>query len=388
MRQTLKTASVFLPFYLLAFIFTLHVAVPSYINSTYLAGKVGEVGVGLLFAGASLTTLIAFFFIGTLLKKRGDYDLTLTLLALDFVATLGLAALRAPWALAAALAVNFVTISLIHFDLDVLLESLSKTRITGTLRGNYLTVANVSWVISPFLVGFVLKNNDYWRVYATALVFLAAAFVIFRKFFRNFADPEYRTLPFRATLRSILRRRNIRLIFGAGFILQFFYACMVIYTPLYLHNHIGFDWQTLGIIFSIALLPFLLLEGPLGRIADRWLGEKEFLAAGFVFTAVSTAFIALPRTPDFALWVILLFATRVGASMIEIMSETYFFKRIGAGDAHIVALYRSTRPVAYIAAPIAASLFLAFLPFPYLFVALGIVILSGLAFTIPLKDTK
>jgi len=388
MEKILKSAGTFAPFYLLAFIFTLHVASPAYINSTFLAGKIGEGSVGLLYAGASLITLIAFFFIGSLLKKRGDYDLTLTLLALDFVATIGLVALKNPFAIVAAFAINFIAISIIAFDFDLILESFSKNNKTGTTRGNYLTVVNVAWIISPFLAGFALKNSDYWRIYLISLVFLLAAFVIFKKFFKNFADPEYKNLPFWSTLRTIMRRKNIRLIFCAGFILQFFFAGMVIYTPLYLHDYIGFDWQTIGIMFSIMLLPFVLLEGPLGRIADKWLGEKEFLAAGFVISAISTAMISFVNAPLFLLWTALLFTTRVGASMIEVMTETYFFKKINAGDADIVAFYRAVRPAAYVIAPALVSLFLIYLPMQYLFLGIGIITLSGLAFTIPLKDTK
>lgn len=388
MQNALKKAGAFLPFYLLTFLFTLHAATPAYVNSTFLAGKIGEEMVGFVYAGASAVTLIAFFFIGSLLKRRGDYDLTLTLMAFDFVATIGLAALRTPWAIVAAFALNFLTISLISFDFDLLLESFSKNSRTGTLRGNYLTVGNLAWIISPFITGLALKNGDYWRIYLISLAFLIVGFTVFRKFFKNFSDPDYTSLPLIATMRSLLRRPNICLIFGAGFILQFFYVLMVIYTPLYLHNHIGFSWQDLGIMFSIMLVPFVLLEGPLGRIADRWLGEKEFLAAGFVVTAVSTMLIAFVSAPSFALWTGLLFMTRVGASMVEVMTETYFFKKINAGDAHIVAFYRALRPGAYVVAPALASLALSAISLPNLFLALAVVVLAGLAFTIPLKDTK
>jgi hypothetical protein len=74
--------------------------------------------------------------------------------------------------------------------------------------------------------------------------------------------------------------------------------------------------------------------------------------------------------------------------MIEVMSETYFFKKINAGDADLVAFYRAVRPAAYVIAPAFCSLFLLEFPMQYLFLALGIITLGGLAFTIPLKDTK
>ena len=388
MQNVLRRVGAFLPFYLLVFVFTLHVAAPAYINSTFLSGKIGEGAVGIVYAVASAVTLACFFFISSLLKKRGDYDLTLTLMALDFIATIGLTALKHPYAVVAAFAVNFVTISLISFDFDLLLESFSKNARTGTVRGNYLTVANIAWLVSPFIAGLALKNGDYWRIYLMGLAFLLAAFIIFRKFFRGFKDPAYNALPFFATARAIFRKRNIWLIFGAAFVLHFFYALMVIYMPLYLHEYIGFAWQEIGIMFSIMLLPFVLLEGPLGRIADRWLGEKEFLAAGFVITAAATALVGFLSTSSFALWTSVLLATRVGASMIEIMSETYFFKKIGAGDAAIVAFYRAVRPFAYIVAPLFASFFLAAFALGDLFFALAAITLAGLAFTIPLKDTK
>ena len=174
-----------------------------------------------------------------------------------------------------------------------------------------------------------------------------------------------------------------------GFLLQFFYSWMVIYTPIYLYTHIGFSWQEIGIIFSIMLLPFVLTEAPLGKLADRKWGEKEVMSVGFIVMALATGLIAFVETKNLALWAILLFITRIGAAMVEIMSETYFFKKVHSSKADVIGFFRTMRPFAYIISPILATvLFAFFLPIKYIFLVLAIIMFLGLYSSLELKDTK
>ena len=74
--------------------------------------------------------------------------------------------------------------------------------------------------------------------------------------------------------------------------------------------------------------------------------------------------------------------------MVEIMTETYFFKKIRAGDAQVVGLMRALRPAAGAAAPVAATALLYVLPIQYMFVALGALMLIGIPVSLALKDTR
>ena len=162
---------------------------------------------------------------------------------------------------------------------------------------------------------------------------------------------------------------------------------MVVYTPIYLHSHVGFGWNKIGIIFTVMLLPFALLESPLGRLADEKYGEKEILSAGFVIIAVATAALAFVGGPNFYLWMLGLFATRVGASMIEVMNETYFFKKNSDRDPSIIGLFRMTKPFAYIIAPLFATVLFFFADYRLSFLVLGMIMLLGLRYSLTLKDT-
>jgi len=127
---------------------------------------------------------------------------------------------------------------------------------------------------------------------------------------------------------------------------------MVVYTPLYLTKYVGFSWAEIGVIFTIMLLPFVIFEIPVGRLADKKYGEKEFLTVGFIIMGIFTMAIGFVTVKNFWLWAAILFATRIGASFVEITCDTYFFKKVDQGKTDVIGFYRLTRPLSYVAAPV------------------------------------
>jgi len=172
------------------------------------------------------------------------------------------------------------------------------------------------------------------------------------------------------------------------FFLSFFYAWMTIYTPIYLYRSMGFDWKIIGVIFTIMLTPFVLFELPLGKLADKKLGEKEILNCGIIIISISTMVLSFLTSHAFWIWGLVLFATRVGASAVEIASESYFFKHINAQDSEIISIFRIISPLAYSVAPLMASLALIIIDIRFLFLTLGIFMLLGLKYSLTLKDTR
>jgi fucose permease len=162
---------------------------------------------------------------------------------------------------------------------------------------------------------------------------------------------------------------------------------MVIYLPLLLHNKIGFEWREIGLILIIMILPFLIFEYPVGRMIDNKTGEKEFLFIGFIIMAAASFTIPFIGQKIFWLWAMLLFISRIGASLVEISAESYFFKKVNDRHSSIISLFRMTQPLAYIAAPLIAIPALLFTTIPNLFAILGIVCLAGLLF-LPKIDTR
>jgi MFS family permease len=104
---------------------------------------------------------------------------------------------------------------------------------------------------------------------------------------------------------------------------------------------------------------------------------------------MSASTIALYALPYFTLplLALILFITRLGASCVEVMTETYFFKKVSPSETGIISIFRNTYPISYIIAPIIGSGIIALGSTKHLFLVLGIICLAGIFFIVPIRDT-
>lgn len=381
--------------YLLIFLFTLHFTPATYMESSFLESLVGSNKVGLIFAVASVMTIISLAIVRKAIKKVGNYRTFLQALIVEFV-SLSILSLclfveyNTFWisVFIIAFMTGFVARSIAFFNFDIFTEHLSNDNEAGSVRGTFLTSLNFAFVIGPLLSGMIVtSNNEIGKVFALGVLLLVPVIHITMKYFKSYRDIEYKDYEFFGTLFYILRTADLRRIFVCNFLLFLFYSWMIIYTPIYLHDTIGFNLGEVSIIIGIGLIPFLLLQLYLGKIADTKYGEKEILTAGLIITGIATMIMTFFSMKIFIVWAGILFLTRIGASMIESMVETYLFKKVNDKNLDIISLYRATRPTAYIIGPLLASILLVFLEIKFLFLILGIIMVFGTLFSLKIKDT-
>ena len=150
----------------------------------------------------------------------------------------------------------------------------------------------------------------------------------------------------------------------------------------------GLGWDKIGIIFSVMLVPFVILDFPLGKLSDK-IGEKKMLIMGFSVVVLSVLAIPFVKESVIWIWALMLFLTRVGAATIEIMNESYFFKEINEENADEISFFRNAPSISYIIAPLIAFPILFLIPsFEYLFFILAMILLIGLLISLRLKDVK
>jgi hypothetical protein len=104
--------------------------------------------------------------------------------------------------------------------------------------------------------------------------------------------------------------------------------------------------------------------------------------------AISTAWIAFVTVPSVVVWSVIMFITRVGASLVEVTTESYFFKQTRSSDAQIISFFRITRPLAYTIGATIASLALLYLPFNLLFIVIAFLMIPAMLVTLNITDTK
>lgn len=358
------------PIFFAAFLFSVHLALLTYLNSTMLEQ----------FGDATLTSVIytlaaALSFL--LLVGVPHMIRVLGLARTAFITLLASAAFLAMISIGgggylgmgyfiAYFALNAVVVYL--FDLFV--EHYSSTNSVGRTRGLYLMIQNLGWVIAPFASGLLITTYSIQMVYTIAAILVVGVLYIIGTSQRDFVDREYTHTSIRTAFLMLRDRPELRRAMSINLILQLFYAWMVVYSPIYLSN-LGFDWKTIGLILSIMLIPFVIFQYPAGRLTDR-IGEPRLIRAGFVIAGIATVVFGLLHEQSWWVYAAILFATRTGASIIEVATDSFFFRHITDGDAQVVGLYRTMLPMAYIIGPIAGAGVLVFASMKALFVILGV----------------
>jgi len=377
-------SAVYLGSLLLAF----HWYIILYINSSFLTSFVSESKVGLIYTIGSFLNLLFLLFIPKILKRTGNYRFIVFAITAEALSILGLALVDNIYLAIPLFILHQAVVPLILFSLDVFLEKYSPDEnTTGGSRGIFLTLGSFALVISPLIASLVLTNGDYWKVYLLSALFLIPLLRL-SSVWKNESTDLITNTSILQTFRNLRRNKDLYLIWKSSFVLQVFYAFMVVYLPIYLHEYIGFDWTEIGGILTIMLLPFLLFEIPVGRLADKKFGEKEILSVGFIIGGVATIFLSTLQAPIFWVWALVLFTTRIGASFVEITTESYFFKHVKTSDADLISFFRVARPISFIVAPLITSILLPFLTYSSLFAILGIIMICGVVYSLRITDTR
>lgn len=373
---------------------SLHYFLILYIHSSFLGTYVSDSHLSGLFVAGSILNLILFFNIPRILARVGNYTFTLWAIIFEAIAIAGMVTGTSAWTIGASFILHQAVISMILFGLDIFLEgTVRDEKHTGTVRGVYLTLSNLTLVFSPLLTGILMAGTDFKKVYLVSLILLAPLFILVQTYLKRAAYHYKNGTQIIRTYMQARKNKDVRGVLYGHFMLQFFYAWMVIYMPIYLHNNIGFDWKEIGVIFTVMLLPFLLFELPIGRLADRKYGEKEIMLSGFVIMALSTFFIPFVTSANPFIWAGMLFLTRVGASFVEITSESYFFKHVDEKNPGLISLFRMARPFAYITVPIIVTGSVTIFNlnnglYAYIFPILSVFMFFGIKYAASIKDTK
>ena len=402
----LSAKSAFIVLSVLAFFFSAQVSLTIYIDSSFLKDAIEhtpsmmqmkawedpESLVGTIYTLASLVTLFALLYAPQILRRVGNYRWTLSVIILYTILLFGLALFNSAWLIIPIFVVTAAMTSVLYFNMDVFLERYSKDSETGAIRGLFLMIGSIAWLLPPLLAGRIIDSVGFSVVYLVGAVLILPTIVIMMRYFSDFQDLTYDDAPLFMTRAQSKAHPDISNILMTNFFMHFFYAWMIIYTPLYLHNHVGFSYQQIGLMLTCALSAFVIFPYPAGRVADKYIGEKELLIVGFIFMAATSAI--LPHLAEaavgFFVWVIVLFFGRMGASVVETMTESYFFKKIDGHNAGLIGYFRRSRPLAFIAAPILASLLLQFnvVAIDGLFTILAVIMLLAIYFPLSLVDTK
>lgn len=358
-----------------------------YIISSYFAALSGEGLVGGFYLVVYIVVLLGLMYLQPLLHRFGSVRLLLFFYSVLIICSVYLSLVGLYWVGAAVLLLFLISSNLIGPVTDIILEDFSSDQLSGRIRGLYLTILNAGLLLAPFVSTWVLSQYGYSGVFSVITAGYALVLVVAMVGLRSHRVYSHQRIRFIDTLRKVIQRPNLLAIYAISWILEFFYVVMIVYSPLLLLSY-GYTWTDIGFIFTIMLIPFVLIQYPLGLMADKRFGEKELLFACLVLMAITSLLVAWAGRETVLFWSILLFTTRIGAAGIEVLRDSYFYKQITSADADIVAFFRTSRPTANIFAALIGVFFLAIFPSAGLFLLVGALATAGCFIVFLLRDSQ
>ncbi len=366
------------------FFLSLSAMLVSYTLISYLSRFIPVTSIGLAIAAGGVLSLILFLYFPRLVAQFGSQKLVLFLVLIEML-ILFAAAETINTLVSAFCVILIISMQpLLMYELDLLLEAtIGAGNEAGRARTFFLTGGNFGALAAPLLIGSLLaKSDNYASVFLMAAGVLVPFIVLFVVRLLPKGDAPDRS-HVRQTLEYLWHNHDLAAVTFGHLILYLFYIWAPLYVPVYLRVVLGIPWSTLGWIFSIMLVPYILVEYPAGWIADRILGDKKMMLIGFLLAGAALATVGLLTSQSSPLSILLvLIATRIGSALIESMTEGHFFRRVSEKDIVSVSVFRGVSPLANILGPLMAGIILFFGSYQLLFLLTGGFIIVAGAFSV------
>jgi MFS family permease len=353
-------------------------AVVVYVLSTFFEKSSGVVNVGIFYTMAYLLVLLIFLNLHKTVSRLGKsnvffFTIFVKILAIGLLIFSGTEKISLLWG------IIYLTAAAVEWTmLDVILESFSQDHVSGRIRGLHLTVFNAGFLFGPFLSAKILERYDFYGIFTLAFILTSIIFVIALLGLRKVNHQFNQKLSVSNLIKKVWQRKNIVRIYWISFVLEAFFALMVIYVPIYLIDVMQFSWGDIGKVFTVMLIPFVILQYPMGILADKKFGEKEFLLFSIILMGLATLAVYFIYSQSLWVWAMILFMTRIGAALIEVLRDSYFYKQISGYDVDIINFFRTAMPIGYIFSTAISALILIFLPIKFAFILVAIIVFSAL----------
>jgi hypothetical protein len=259
------------------------------------------------------------------------------------------------YAFTALFLIHHIITPFIMFNLDALFEAYTNIKERGRSRGIYLTVWNIPFVITPLIMSTL-------SVYKLPIVYLASSILLIPFLyiiFYHIKNPSQLNIALKnnsqnlyTMLKNFFQDKLDRRAFITQSTLHLYYGSIAIMLPIYLYGTFGFDWDKIGLILAAMTAPFVLIQIPFGNMEDKKHNEKTLFKIG-VFIAVFFAAMILFIKPDmdtnvtFLLFALFLFLGHSGCSLIEISTESMFYKHVTERDHTALLMFRMARILPY-----------------------------------------
>ena len=251
-----------------------------------------------------------------------------------------------------------LAITLVGVLIPLFMADFSKNIGMARLNARYHLWLNVGALFAPMIAVTIANHFGNRAAFFASAIIYAFGWMFF-KYFR-IVQPDKR--PPRVNPRKTLRTlyKNTLAFFATpgmtrAYIVNFGYyslrAMRYLYVPIVVVEN-GFSKDTLGMVLTLGIVPYLILSEPMGRLVKRF-GARFWLTLGFVsfaaFSVGATVMTGWPLLAIFVLWQI------SGACMESVHDLLFFDAAKKSQQTRFYGIFRTSVNLPNVLAPMAAA---------------------------------
>lgn len=234
---------------------------------------------------------------------------------------------------------------------------------TGMARLNsrYHLWVNVGALLAPMLAVMVATRFGNRSAFFLAAAIYMAAWLYFKYLRLGQEDKKIKPVNPRRTVRSLIRNAvaffktpGMTRAYAVNFGFYSLRAMRYLYVPIVVIEN-GFSKDTLGLVLTLGIIPYLLLSDVMGRLVRRF-GKKIWLVLGFgsfaAFSAWATVATGFPVLAIFVLW-------QISGAFMEPVHDLLFFDNTPKNlQARFYGVFRTSVNFPNVIAPVIGAAFI------------------------------
>lgn len=368
--------------YISYFFFSWGIGFTVYSNSKVIEIINGRENIGIIYgASAALSLILSTWVTPHLIKFLGNRRTMGLSILLSLVSLIGIGFAFDPLLSGISFILFFASQILISFGFDVFFEHNTIKGSAVRVRGTIVALQHIGRMLGPMIAAIVTYNLGLRAPYKISFILLVITGITLYFATIKFKDKNYPIANFFSSMKKILKRPDLRKPLTSVLLLQIFYALMVAYVPIYLGDVLGIDAKSLGIMFTIMLIPFVVLGYPVGRILDTGISGRRVAQFGLILMTIATLSFPFIKTQSVLIWIIILLISRIGAVILETAGEGIFFRSIKEEETELLGIMRDMQPLGYFIASLVGIIVLSIGTITDIFYVIGIILIIGIIIT-------
>jgi|GEM_PF-2036434 len=279
--------------------------------------------------------------------------------------------IHSPLALAISQIVFAAAVCFTWTALSILVNNCSTRKNLGDSEGEYFTFTNLGVLIGVVAGGAIAASFTYNSVFfSSAAIFLCISCLAGNIGLKS--EKVHKSIKsIRVEAKRFFSDTKLKRTYLLNVGLYFWVSIAFLYLPIIMKS-MGLSFRSIGMAFASIIIPYLLLEYPVGKLAQKE-GSKKYLSLGFFAIAIAS-FLIYANYGEIYSTVFFFFVASMGSAMIEPLNEMDLNARSRNGKIiENMAIFKTSLRVAYFVGPLTAAALISVFGMREMFLVLGFV---------------